>query len=70
VQKEPVPITGLWLRTLDKRLHVLIELNGQWKLVNDYPLTDGAETIIGHITDSAGMLLAPCDPYVKVRDIK
>jgi hypothetical protein len=61
-KQPPVSITGVWLRTIGDRVQVLLEIAGQWRLINDERLGDGAKTIISHITEPGGILKCPVDP--------
>lgn len=63
--KDPVPVTGVWLRTQGGRVQVLLEFDRRWHMVNDEPLHDGERTIIGHITEPAGIRKAPIDPLAE-----
>lgn len=60
--QEPVPVTGVWLRTQNEHVQVLLEFDGEWHLINDEWLGDGAKTIIGHITEPLGIRRSPIDP--------
>lgn len=56
--KDTMPISGVWLRTRGDRIQVLIEYEGQWRLVND----KHRESPISHITECEGINLSPVDP--------
>jgi hypothetical protein len=55
--QSPVPITGLWLRTIGGRIEVLLEIDGFWRLINDEPIADTTS----HITETLGIRKAPLD---------
>jgi hypothetical protein len=63
VSKEPVSVTGIWLRKspdhYDGRVEVLAEVDGQWRKAIEYPNPhDGP---ISHIVEPAGIRNAPPD---------
>ena len=57
VNKDTMPISGVWLRTIGGRIHLLVEYEGRWRLVNDEPLCDR----VSHITECEGINLSPID---------
>jgi hypothetical protein len=60
VSRQPVPVTGVWLRkTTSGLLEVLVETDGVWRLVVEEICDDGP---ISHIVEPAGILGAPADP--------
>ncbi len=61
INKDTMPISGVWLRVLHGRIQLLVEYEGEWRLVNDEPLL-GNETMVSHITECEGINLSPLDP--------
>lgn len=65
MSQPPVAVTGVWLRTAggesgpDRRLEVLVEVDGKWRLIQSEPTNQFGE--ISHITEPAGILSAPED---------
>jgi len=67
--KVPVPVSGVWLRTAGKdpkypnmkKLEVLAEVNGTWRLLFAELVPD-YEGEISHIQEGNGIILAPPDP--------
>lgn len=50
-----VPISGIWVRNSLNTVQVLVEFNGQWRLVAEEPL-DGA---FSHIVEPGGIVSSP-----------
>jgi len=61
IAKDTMPISGVWLRTISGRIHVLIEYDGRWRLVNNEPISD----CVSRITECEGINLSPLDPDTK-----
>ncbi len=64
-------ITGVWVRTAgqgrERRVEVLVELEGRFRLIQTHPewaITSGE---ISHITEPAGMQRATLDPLDRPR---
>lgn len=61
MMNDSIEIQGIWLRTREGCVEVLIEVDGEWRLVNREKLGDGEKTIISHITEPRGMRKARKD---------
>lgn len=61
--QEPVSITGVWLRTTNSRVQVLVEIDKQWRLCqNDFiSYDDGKYSPCSHIYEANGIRNAPID---------
>lgn len=65
MSQAPIPITGVWLRTAGgesgpgRRLEVLVEVDGNWRLIQSEPTNHDGE--ISHITEPLGIVYAPAD---------
>ena len=60
-QKEPICITGLWLRRIGENVEVLIERDDQWYRI----LRENIEGNFSEIVESAGMVtLGILDPIL------
>ena len=62
--KEPISITGVWLRNLGsesgpKRTEVLVEVEGVWRMVVSYTNID--QCTCSHIVEPAGIRSSPAD---------
>lgn len=55
--KEPVAITGLWLRRRDDNAEALVELDGEWRKV----ITERYDGAFSHIAEPSGIRNAPVD---------
>ncbi len=64
VNKDTMPISGVWLRRSGGRIQLLVEYEGEWRLVNDEPDDEGCP--ISHITECEGINLSPPDPLSRV----
>lgn len=70
IAKPKISITGLWTRTRGdgadgmrcQTIEVLLEIDGEWKLVQSHPLYMSIEQEISHITEPAGIARAQRDP--------
>lgn len=66
MSQDPIGVTGVWLRTSggesgpDRRLEVLVEVNGTWRLIQSEPTNHAGQ--ISHITEPLGIVYAPADP--------
>lgn len=65
--KKPIAITGTWLRTIGGNVQLLVEVDGRWRLVNNEPLLDGADTVINHITEPCGIEKCQLDPVTEAK---
>lgn len=63
-RQDPVPVTGIWLRRIGSEIHVLAELDGEWRLV----IVDTPDGPISHIVEPAGMLQSPIDRITRRDD--
>lgn len=64
MSKAPIAITGVWARTRGsgnhKRIEVLVEVAGAWKLVQSHPF--GHQDVeVSHITEPLGIAGPPED---------
>ena len=63
-----VPVSGVWLRRIGDRLHVLAEINEEWRLVVSEQLSSDPELdglgSVSHIAEVGGILSAPKDSRV------
>lgn len=59
----PVPVSGVWLRTLGQVIQLLVEFDGHWHVVVEEKLpADGSDPRIGHIVEPLGIIGSPLDP--------
>lgn len=56
--KPPVEITGAWLRRIGDEAQMLLEIDGEWRLV----CIEQIHGTFSHIVEQAGMRRAPVDP--------
>lgn len=57
MKKEPVSISGIWCRKIGHNVEVLVEIEGEWRLV----ITEPVDNNFGHIVEPCGMLSSPKD---------
>jgi hypothetical protein len=63
--RDPVPVTGTWLRIMDGRAQLLLEIDGRWRLINDE--SDGVP--VSHITNPGGIRERPLDPWTETTKV-
>jgi hypothetical protein len=52
-EKNTVPITGLWLRTMGNQIQVLFERDGKWYMAMEH--TGPKDLLISQIVEVAGL---------------
>lgn len=57
MKKEPVLISGVWCRRIDNNVEVLVEVDGEWRLI----ITEPADSNFGHIVEPLGIMSSPKD---------
>ena len=56
-KKQPIGITGLWLRRLGDHVHALVEVDGKWRHV----ITEHFDGPFSHIAEVGSIENAPAD---------
>lgn len=61
--KKGVHVEGVWLRTVGGQVQVLVEIDGQWRLLIQETVAecDGKLCHISHIIEPTGILTSPLD---------
>ncbi len=61
--KKGVTVDGVWLRTVGSQAQVLIQIDGQWRLVIGETIftTDGKIAPVSHIVEPSGVMASPAD---------
>lgn len=63
-KSEPVPVTGAWLRRIGIEAQLLLEIDGQWRLIVAEPV-DGP---FSHITEARAFADRPLDRVAYLGD--
>ena len=53
--KETVPVSGVWTRTINGQLQILLEVEGKWRLVGDLNLHQLIDSNHGKILEASGI---------------
>jgi hypothetical protein len=59
--KQKVEISGLWIRKLNEKIEVLIEIDNEWRIVSDETLYSLNDNQHSHIFETAFLKKAPKD---------
>lgn len=61
--RKGITIEGVWLRTVGSQSQVLVQIDGQWRLVIGETIftADGKLAPVSHIVEPSGVMASPVD---------
>lgn len=65
MRQEPVPVTGCWLRVFKGRIEVLLEVDGEWKIVHSERPDPSGESICSAIAEPGAIRKGTPDPVTE-----
>ena len=65
-KSEPVPVTGAWLRRIGVEAQLLLEIDGEWRLI----VAEHVDGPFSHIAEARGFADRPLDRVANLGDVE